>query len=74
MMMGTVGELLKEPAKKMKFVEDMTDAEVSKAVFPLLNQLKIPAGLANHGNTCYLNATIQCLRAIPDLSVAIQKY
>ena len=67
MMMGTIGELLKEPAKKMKFVEDMTDDEISKA-------LKLPAGLSNHGNTCYLNATLQCLGAIPELSQAIKKY
>ncbi len=32
MMMGTVGELPKEPAVKTQFVEDMTDAEISKAV------------------------------------------
>jgi hypothetical protein len=32
MMMGAIGELLKEPAEKAVFVEDMTDAEISKAV------------------------------------------
>jgi hypothetical protein len=32
MMMGTVGELPKEPTVKTQFVEDMTDAEISKAV------------------------------------------
>jgi ubiquitin carboxyl-terminal hydrolase 14 len=31
MMMGTIGEL-KEPVEKPKFMEDMTDAEISKAV------------------------------------------
>jgi hypothetical protein len=31
MMMGTVGEL-KAPEVKTQFVEDMTDAEISKAV------------------------------------------
>lgn len=32
MMMGTAGELAKEPTQKAVFVEDMTDAELSKAV------------------------------------------
>jgi ubiquitin carboxyl-terminal hydrolase 14 len=32
MMMGTAGELPKEPVQPTKFLEDMTDAEVSEAV------------------------------------------
>ncbi|KAJ3360250.1 Ubiquitin carboxyl-terminal hydrolase 14 [Kappamyces sp. JEL0680] len=67
MMMGTVGELLKEPAERAVFVEDMSDAEISKA-------LKLPAGLVNLGNTCYLASTVQCLRAIPELGEAIKKW
>ena len=31
-MMGTVGELIKEPVTKQVFAEDLTDAELSKAV------------------------------------------
>ena len=65
-MMGSAGDLPAEPVAKVQFVEDMTDSEISKA-------LKIPAGLINLGNTCYLNATLQCFRKMPELAQAIQK-
>ncbi|KAI8323648.1 cysteine proteinase [Martensiomyces pterosporus] len=67
MMMGTVGELPKAPPKPVKFVEDMSENEVAQA-------LAIPAGLVNMGNTCYMNATLQCLKAIPELKAALDKY
>lgn len=37
-------------------------------------QLKLPAGLTNLGNTCYMNATIQCLKAVPELRDALKTY
>lgn len=38
------------------------------------NPKKGQIGLANLGNTCYLNATLQCLRHVPDLSVFFHKH
>ena len=34
----------------------------------------MPAGLNNLGNTCYMNATLQCLRSVPELRDAIKKF
>lgn len=71
MMMGTPGEgggAIVRPTEKIKFLEDMTDAEAAQQAGAT------PAGLINLGNTCYLNATLQALRSIPELQDALAKH
>lgn len=37
-------------------------------------QLKLPVGLTNLGNTCYMNAVVQCLKVVPELRDALKSY
>ncbi|KHN88446.1 Ubiquitin carboxyl-terminal hydrolase 14 [Toxocara canis] len=67
MMMGTTEALPKTPTVRQQFLEDMTEAEAIAAI-------KLPVGIKNLGNTCYMNATLQCFKAIPELREALNKY
>ena len=60
--------VLEAPKEKMKFREDMTEAELAQ------QEGATPAGLQNTGNTCYANATLQTLRSIPELQEELQRY
>ena len=36
--------------------------------------MKAPTGLTNLGNTCYMSATVQCLRSIPELCDTLSEH
>ncbi|OMH86095.1 Ubiquitin carboxyl-terminal hydrolase 14 [Zancudomyces culisetae] len=65
-MMGSTTKIPSPPPVPTKFYEDMSTEEINKA-------LNIPVGLVNLGNTCYFNATLQCMKASKELKEAISK-
>ena len=67
LMMGTADALPEAPVQKTVFMEDMSEDQLASA-------LELPPGLKNLGNTCYMNACIQCLRTVPELKSALKKY
>ena len=54
----------------MKFVEDMTAEERARILHEKTGEI-LPAGLENLGNTCYMASTVQVLKRVNELKVAL---
>lgn len=67
LLLGTSEAIAEAPVEKVKFIEDMSENEIAQAI-------ELPAGLVNLGNTCYLNAVVQCLRSVPELRDVLKEF
>lgn len=67
MMLGTAGELPRQPTERPQFLEDMTMGQLAQ-------RHMTPNGLVNMGNSCYINSTVQALKTIPELRERLNNY
>ena len=68
MLVGTADQVPTAPTEKTVFVEDLPPEEVNKRTADK------PGGLANLGNTCYLNSGLQILKTIPEVSTSLERF
>ncbi|WP_411023391.1 hypothetical protein, partial [Salmonella sp. s51228] len=65
MLIGTAEEItVIVPTSKPTFVEDLSENQLALVT-------NLPRGIVNLGNTCYVNASIQCLRMVPEIKEAL---
>jgi hypothetical protein len=71
MLMGTAGEpvTVEAPKNAPVFVEDLPEEEQDT-----LGTKAYGSGLANLGNTCYMNSTVQCLYSVAGLQEALARF
>ena len=68
MLMGSADVLAAAPETPTVFAEDLPKESVDAML------TDNPGGLTNLGNTCYLNSSLQCLKAIPELTTSLKAF
>lgn len=66
LMMGSQDDIPKAPEQKTIFMEDLSENKLTEL-------LQLPSGLDNLGNTCYINATVQCLKTVPEFCKVLKE-